>query len=161
MSDFDFAALERRVAALEDGHPASLRFGTVVGNDNGRVRVRLDDGQSTVSAPLPTLQRRVLHDQELKLPDLGEPVAVLFSGQGREAGVVLGAYYSRSLPPPDEAPHQAYARFKDGTEWRYDRETHTLTLHVLGDVDISATGDIRIWAGGTLKFNAAHISAQE
>ena len=57
---FDYAALERRIAALEANRGASLRFGKVVGVTGGAARVQLADGQDMVSAPLPTLQRRVL-----------------------------------------------------------------------------------------------------
>jgi hypothetical protein len=101
---FDFASLERRVAALEARAPASLRCGKVTGVEGGAARVQLDDGQGVVTMPLPTLQRRVLKDQEIKMPDIGEPVAALFSGQaqGQETGVVLGAVYSPAVPDPGE-----------------------------------------------------------
>lgn len=142
MPDFDFAALERRIAALEDAHAASLRFGTVVGVQGGAARVQLRDGQGVVTAPLPTLQRRVLKDQEIKMPDLGEPVAVLFSGQGREAGVILGAYYSPAAPDPGQAQPMEFSRFSDGTVIFYDREAHKLYATVEGDAEIETTGTI-------------------
>ncbi len=139
---FDYAALERRVTALEANRGASLRFGTVVGVEGGSARVRLEDGKKMVSAPLPTLQRRVLQDQEIKLPDDGEPVAVLFSGQGLEAGVVLGACYSPTAPDPQQARQMDYCRFTDGTVVFYDREAHKLFAHVEGDVAIETRGTI-------------------
>lgn len=142
MPDFDYASLERRIAALEDAHPASLRFGTVVGTHGGAARVQLADGQGVVTAPLPTLQRRVLKDQEIKLPDLGEPVAVLFSGQGREAGVILGACYSPTAPDPQQASHLEYSRFSDGTVIVYDRAAHKLYAKVEGDAQIETKGTI-------------------
>ena len=142
MSDFDFAALERRISALEDAHPASLRFGTVVGVTGGSARVQLRDGQGVVTAPLPTLQRRVLKDQEIKMPDLGEPVAVLFSGQGREAGVILGACYSPTAPNPGQAQPMDFSQFSDGTVIYYDREAHKLFAHVEGDAEIETKGTI-------------------
>ena len=87
---FDAAALERRVAALESRAAASLRFGRVTGIEGGQARVELPDGDGVVSCTLPTVQRRVLKDQEIKMPDVGEPVAVLCSGQsqGQEDGVL-------------------------------------------------------------------------
>ena len=108
---FDYAALERRIAALEANRGASLRFGKVVGVTGGAARVQLADGQDMVSAPLPTLQRRVLKDQEIKLPDDGEPVACLFAGQGMEAGVVLGAVYSKATPDPEQERQVEFSRF--------------------------------------------------
>ncbi|WP_165071077.1 phage baseplate assembly protein V [Desulfovibrio sp. ZJ200] len=139
---FDYATLERRVAALEANRGASLRFGRVVGVEGGSARVRLDDGQGMVSAPLPTLQRRVLKDQEIKLPDDNEPVAVLFSGQGLEAGVVLGACYSPSAPDPQQARQMDYCRFVDGTVIFYDRAAHKLYASVEGDAEIKTRGTI-------------------
>jgi hypothetical protein len=64
---FDYASLERRVAALEARSPASLRFGKVTGVEGGFARVQMEDGNNVVSMPLPTLQRRVLKDQEIKI----------------------------------------------------------------------------------------------
>lgn len=142
MPDFDFAALERRVSALEDAHAASLRFGRVVGVQGGTARVQLRDGQNVVTASLPTLQRRVLKDQEIKMPDLDEPVAVLFSGQGREAGVVLGACYSPAAPDPQQPQPMEFSRFSDGTVIFYDRVAHKLFAHVEGDAEIVTRGTV-------------------
>lgn len=150
MSAFDFAALERRVSALEGAYPASLRFGVVVGVEGGFARVQLADGQNLVSAPLPTLQRRVLKDQEIKMPDVGEPVAVLFSGQGREMGVILGACYSPAAPDPGQPQAFEYSRFSDGTELFYDREAHKLTARIVGDAEIEATGQASVRADGKI-----------
>ncbi len=152
---FDFAALERRVAALEANRGASLRFGTVVGVEGGSARVQLEDGKKMVSAPLPTLQRRVLQDQEIKLPDDGEPVAVLFSGQGLEAGVVLGACYSPTAPDPRQQRQLEYSRFSDGTVVFYDREAHKLVAHVEGDAEIETKGTITAKAQKDIRVESA------
>lgn len=150
MNAFDFAALERRVSALEGAYPASLRFGVVVGVEGGFARVQLADGQNLVSAPLPTLQRRVLKDQEIKMPDVGEPVAVLFSGQGREMGVILGACYSPTAPDPGQPQAVEYSRFSDGTEIFYDREAHKLTARIMGDAEIETRGRAEVRATGKI-----------
>ncbi len=146
MSAFDFAGLERRVRALEANRGASLRFGKVVGVSGGAAKVQLADGQGIVSAPLPTLQRRVLKDQEIKLPDDGEPVACLFAGQGLEAGVVLGAVYSQANPDPEQERQVEFSRFSDGTVIFYDREAHKLYADVKGDVDLKTTGTATVKA---------------
>ena len=99
-----------------------------------------------VSAPLPTLQRRVLKDQEIKLPDDGEPVACLFAGQGMEAGVVLGAVYSKATPDPEQERQVEFSRFSDGTVIFYDREAHKLYADVKGDVDLKTTGTATVKA---------------
>lgn len=144
--EFNFAALERRVAALEANRGASLRFGKVVGVTGGAARVQLEDGQGMVTAPLPTLQRRVLKDQEIKLPDDGEPVACLFAGQGMEAGVVLGALYSQATPDPEQDRQIEYSRFSDGTVIFYDREAHKFYADIKGDVDLQTTGTATVKA---------------
>lgn len=150
---FDMASILRRLAALEARNPASLRFGRVVGIDEGAtVRVQLPDGQDVVSAPLVTLQRRVLKDQEIKLPDIGEPVAVLFSGQGggQETGVILGAVYSPVVPNPQQEPHMEFSRFEDGTTILYDRKKHKLYADIKGDIDVKATGNANIAIQGNV-----------
>ncbi len=131
--NFDFATLERRVAALEAAQTGSLRFGRVVEvcrdeKRRGKVRVQFRDGQGMVSHTISPLQKRVLKDQDIELPDIGEPVACLFSGQGCEEGVLLGAYYSEREKAPDQPPTHVYRKFKDGAEMFFDREEHTFQM---------------------------------
>lgn len=133
---FDFAALERRIAALESAQTASLRFGRVTGVSGGKVRVEFADGQSMNSYDLSTVQSRVLKDQDIKMPDIGEPVVCLFSGQGCEQGVCLGAYYNGQEGDPDQGAHMAYHKYEDGTEIWYDRVKHMLVAKVKGDAAI-------------------------
>lgn len=130
------ARLERRIAALESNRGASLRFGKVCGVEGGSARVQLPDGQGMVTAPLPVVQRRVLRDQDIKMPDMGEPVAILSAGQGMEAGVVLGACYSEAVPDPAQEPQCDYHRYADGTVLCYDRTAHKLTATIEGDVEM-------------------------
>ena len=131
---FDMAALERRVAALEQAHPASLRLGRVTEvcekpEERGKVRVQMRDGQSVVTNKVGTLQRRVLKDQNIEMPDVGEPVVCLFGGQGCEDGFILGAYYSeRELAPEDPPLTQRYRKCADGAEMYYDRDAHELKI---------------------------------
>lgn len=132
---FDYAALERRLAALESSQAASLRFGRVTGVNGGKVRVQFADGQDMNSFELSPVQKRVLKDQDIEMPDIGEPVACLFSGQGCEQGVVLGAYYNGQENDPGQAPHMDYKKYSDGTELWYDREEHKLVAKVMGDIE--------------------------
>ena len=145
---FDMAALERRIAALEANRGASLRFGAVVGvgEDVGSVRVQLHDGDGMVTYPLRVLQKRVLRDQHQTLPDLNEPVACLFSGQGFEQGVVLGAHYSGREPSPKREAQQDYVKYEDGTELWYDRAAHKLIAKVQGDAEVEAKGHVSVKA---------------
>lgn len=157
MPGFDLVSLERRIAALEANRGASLRFGTVTGVDtaDGSARVQLPDGDGMVSAPLRVLQRRSLRDKAQCLPDLGEPVACLFAGQGMEAGVVLGAHYSQQTPAPGQTATHDYAVYEDGTEIWYDRAAHKLIAKVKGDADIETDGRITATAKKEIRVESA------
>ncbi|MFR1534265.1 MAG: phage baseplate assembly protein V [Bilophila wadsworthia] len=166
MVGFDIAHLERRIAALEANRGASLRFGKVTGVEGGYARVQLADGHGMVSMPLATLHRRVLRDQDITMPDQGEPVAVLFSGQGLEAGVVLGAVYSPAVPDPAQDAHIDYRRYEDGTELWYDRVRHRLIAKVEGDIEaepragstFTPQGRWPPWHRETQRWNPRHVS---
>ena len=157
---FDIAKIERRLDRLEANRGASLRFGTIteVNAEAGSARVQLEDGQGMVSMPLRVLQERTLKDQRQMLPDLGEPVAVLFSGQGLEQGVILGAHYSTKTPPPGQPAKIDYTRYEDGTEFFYDREQHKLTAKIKGDAEVDSTGSIRLTAAREIALTAPRIS---
>ncbi len=159
MSGFDFAALERRIAALEANRGASLRFGVVTGvnTKDGSVRVQLPDGDNMVSAPLRVLQRRSLKDKAQCLPDIGEPVACLFSGQGLESGVVLGAHYSTQTPAPGQQASTDYVVYEDGTEIWYDRKAHKLIARVRGEVSIRSLGELVAESASSITLKAPHI----
>lgn len=149
MSD-RLAALERAVQSLQANPAASLRFGSVTGVEGGFARVQLPDGQNMVSALIPTMQPRVLKDQDIKMPDIGEPVVCAFAGQGLETGVLLGACYSPVTPDPGQPPHMDYHRYEDGTELWYDREEHKLIAKVKGDVEAEITGNVQATIEGNL-----------
>lgn len=146
---FDFAALERRIGALEANRGASLRFGTVteVTASDGSARVQLPDGGDMVSLPLRLLQKRTLKDKMQCFPDAGEQVAVLFSGQGLEQGVVLGAVYSKADASPDRPAQMDSTIYEDGAIIEYDRKEHEYVIAV------PAGGSIVFRIGGsTLKM---------
>lgn len=148
----NWAEMERAIKALQAERGAVFRWGHVVAVDEaaGQARVQLDDAQGLVSAPLRVLQRRTLEDQHQEMPDLGEPVACLFSGQGLEQGLILGAYYSTKVPSPCRPAPVWYRKFKDGTELEYDRVTHKLSGVVRGEVALEATDDVLVRSGKTL-----------
>lgn len=141
--NFDLAALERRVAALEASQTASLRFGRVTGVKGGKCRVQFQDGQGMNSFELSTIQKRTLKDKDICMPDVGEPVACLFSGQGCEQGVCLGAYYNEREADPEQPAHMDYKKYEDGTEIWYDRESHRLVAKVQGDCEVEAEKTIK------------------
>ena len=148
----DLARLERRVQALENNRGASLRFGKVTGVDEktGAARVKLPDGEGLVTMPLRVIQRRALRDKAQELPDLGEDVAFLSSGQGFEQGCVLGSFFSEGNPAPGKPPHIWYRIFDDGTEIEYDRETHKMKIKGPCEIEVEAEKNITIHSAKTL-----------
>jgi len=163
---FDLADIERRLRALENNRGASLRFGTVteVNAAGGSARIQLDDGGGMVSHPLRVLSDRVLKDKRQTMPDLQEPVAVLFSGQGMEQGVILGATYTEQTPSPGKPAGQDYTIYEDGTEIWYDRESHKLIAKVKGDIEVETEGHAILKAKGDVRVeteSAATVAAME
>lgn len=160
---FDFASLERRLAALEANRGACLRFARVstVQPDRGTARVMLEDGDGMVSYPLQVLFPRTGRDTVQDMPDVGDRVAVLFAGQGFEAGVVLGGCYSGENPAPGRDSDHFYRRFEDGTELTYDRRAHKLTATVRGDAEMEVTGRVTLAAEGAVSVRAQGALALE
>ena len=151
-----------RIASDQIAQLARVGFVTARQPERHRVRVEFRD---TVTAPLvsgwlPVLAPRASADMAFDLPDVGDQVLCLFLGNGLEDGFVLGSMYGAQKPPVSSGD-KFHRTFSDGTVIEYDRKAHKLTVHVLGDISVTATGNISIWAGGVLKLNAEHISAQE
>jgi phage baseplate assembly protein V len=114
-----------------------LRFGFVTALDEARhaVRVQLPDLELETWW-LPVLVPGSRADKHFGLPDIGEHVAVLLDRRG-ETGVCLGSIYSaRDAVPVTGAPDRHHIRFADGTTIDYDRRTHRLAIHCVGDVEI-------------------------
>ncbi|MDR1709990.1 MAG: phage baseplate assembly protein V [Candidatus Accumulibacter sp.] len=132
---------------------ATFRFGTVSAVDakTCRVRVRLPDYDNMRTAWLPVLAAKTQDDKDYWLPDVGEQVVALLDERG-EDGVVLGAVYSSADAPPVASGNKRHIRFSDGTTAEYDRSTHKLAIHCVGDVDITASGDIRL-NGANIRLN--------
>lgn len=73
-------------------------------------------------------------------------------------GVVLGAIPSEvDSPDPGEAAGKFRIRFSDNTVLEYDKNGHKLTVDVKGDVDVIATGDVTVDAGGAAKVSAMSV----
>lgn len=157
--NFDYAALERRISALESAQTASLRFGRVTSITGGKARVELADGQKTVSYDLSTVQSRVLRDQDIKMPDIGEPVACLFSGQGTEQGVIMGAIYNEQENDPGQAQSIDFHQYEDGTRLWYDRENHKLVARVMGDCEVETEKTIKAKAKEDIEIETEQNAA--
>jgi len=123
-----------------------VRVGVVtnVYPERGTVRVRLVDADDQVSFELPVVFRKTMKDKEYWMPDVGEQVVCLFSGQGLEQGFVIGAIYSKKDSVPVNSRDKWHIKFEDGTTIEYDRKSHKLSIQCVGDIQIVAQGNVTI-----------------
>ena len=82
----NLADLEARVARLESRNYVSMRYGRGTGTKDGEAQIQLNDADELNTNSYQTLQRRVLRDQEIKLPDIGDTALVLEPGHGEDPG---------------------------------------------------------------------------
>lgn len=114
--------------------------------EKAAVRVVFPAIENLTSWWLPVVFLRTLVDQVVWLPDLGEHVVCLVD-EHAEFGVVLGAIYSGTTPPPVTVRDKAHVTFKDGTIIEYDRSAHKLLVHLVADdadVEVTTTGNITL-----------------
>ncbi len=116
--------------------------------ERGTVRVKMVDVDDMVSSELPVIFRKTHKDKDYWMPDVGEHVVCLFSGQGLEQGFVLGAIYSEADVVPVSSNDKWHKRFEDGTVIEYDRAAHKLTVDVKGDTEITVSGNANIKVDG-------------
>ncbi|HXN85804.1 MAG TPA: phage baseplate assembly protein V, partial [Candidatus Binataceae bacterium] len=76
---------------------------------------------------LPVVVPKTQNDKAYWLPDVGEQVVCLMDDRD-EAGVVLGAIYSKVDSTPVQSADKYHLGFKDGTSMEYDRAAHVLAL---------------------------------
>ncbi|MCG8632250.1 MAG: phage baseplate assembly protein V [Desulfobacterales bacterium] len=132
--------LEKRIEALEALIRQLIRPGTVTSvlDDQGRVRVKLHDSDGMISNPLQVLAAKTQKNKSYDLPDVGEQVLSLFLPTGLEQGFVLGAVNSDEDPPPVSDRNKTHYSWPDGSFIEYDRAAHRLSIHIEGDVVLSA-----------------------
>jgi len=126
-----------------------VRVGIVTGinPERGTVRVHLVDVDDQVSYELPVIYRKTNYDKEYWMPDIGEHVVCIFSGQGLEQGFVIGAIYSQADSTPVTDKDKFHIKFKDGTEIEYDRAEHKYRVYVEdGEIEIIAKKKVTIKA---------------
>lgn len=135
--------------SLEDKVNELIRHGVVVKRDekNMRVCVKFSD---TVTKPLttnwlPVLLPRASGDCYYDLPDIGDKVLCLFLPNGIDTGFVLGSFYGENKSPITNGDIY-FHKFKDGTYLEYNRKKHKLIASCVGDVELSATGNLKIEA---------------
>ena len=115
-----------------------FRVGKVVAVDEktAKVRVELEDADKVITYWLPVVVQKAQDDKFYWLPDVGELVLVGFLDYGIEQGFVLGSIYNQQDKPPVASKDKMHIQFKDGTVIEYDRNTHKLLIHSVGDIEI-------------------------
>ena len=127
MSTSQWPATSEETVAAERGRP--FRVGIVKTQDpaNARVRVVFAEFDQMLSYWLPVVVPKTQNDKAYWLPDIGEQVVCLMDERD-EAGVVLGAVYSKVDGTPVQSADKYHLGFKDGTSMEYDRVAHVLAL---------------------------------
>jgi phage baseplate assembly protein V len=126
---------------------ASIKCGTVVAIDpeGVRVRVSMPDMGGALSPWLPVPQKGTTSARHYALPDLGEQLSFLLDANG-DQGVVLGAMYSETDPPPSKDGKVQMVEFEDGLSVAYDRGSKKLSLEGVGNIGIAIKGALKISA---------------
>lgn len=125
---------------------------------NGTARVVFDDDDSIVSYDLPVLQTNTLLNKDHALPDVGEDVVCLFLPSGNEEGFILGAVYAGEVQPAETSKDIRSVTFSDGTEIKYDRAAHLLSVKIAGttitanreNVNIDTPKEVNVKGGQTV-----------
>lgn len=117
-----------------------IRFGKVSSVDPAKCtcRVAFDDRENLVSAELPVLQSSCLNNKFYSLPDVGDSVVCLMTPNDENgSGFVLGSFYHEKNIPPAQSQEISVIQFGDGTEIKYDRESHELSINCVGNIKIN------------------------
>lgn len=137
-----------------------IKIGEVSSVDyaKGTARVVFDDDDSIVSNDLPVLQTNTLQNKDHALPDIGEDVVCLFLPSGNEEGFILGAVYAGEVQPAETSKDIRSVTFLDGTEIKYDRAAHLLSVKIDGttitanreNVGINTPKNVNVKGGQTV-----------
>lgn len=124
------------------------------------VRVYFDDRDQVVSDELPVLCAGSAANKAFNLPSIGDVVAVLSATNDASSGsgFVLGAMFNAADRVPDgSSADTQITRYADGTELRYDRASHAMSIKAVGNLTIEVAGDIKVTAKGKIVMNGARI----
>src|SRR5437879_5875749 len=115
----------------------ALRLGIVKEQNPslGRLRVVFAEFDQMLSYWLPVVVPKAQDDKVYWLPDIGEQVVCLMDARD-EAGVVLGAIYSKADTTPVQSADKFHLGFKDGTALEYDRAAHVLAINFEDSTEI-------------------------
>jgi phage baseplate assembly protein V len=130
-----------------------IRVGVVSARypDKGAVQVDFRDAgpEGTPSWDCPVIQPKTKADKAYWMPDIGERVVVLSLPQGREQGLVVGAFYNDVDDVPVSSNDKAQITFEDGTAVFYDRSANELRVDAVGEIKIFCKGDALVQTEST------------
>ncbi|BAQ11440.1 baseplate assembly protein v [Bacillus sp. OxB-1] len=134
------------------------QVGEVVSIDpvNATARVRLEEQDDKVSAPLRVGHNWTLKNKRYSLPKIGEHVLCIFTK--RSEGFIVCALYSEETPPPRNKQEKHYIEFEDGSNIEYDTNTHTLLVNIVGDIHIQSGLGRVVTLDGRLLSNEGQLS---
>jgi len=118
-----------------------IRVGKVSSLNPGQntARVYFEDQDSMVSCELAILNRGSKIVKDYWMPDVGEDVLCLSlpNDKNKTAGWILGSYFSQKDSPQIADDKRRRIDYGDGSYIEYDRNSHTMTIHCVGDINIT------------------------
>ncbi len=125
-----------------------MRYGVVSDYDAKRhmARIKFPDKDNLVSGWLPVVIPNSLKNHDELHLDINEHVVCIMTGNGIEAGAVIGSIYDDTNKPPEGNQNIRKITFSDGTEIFYNRENHELKINCVGDIELHADGHMKISA---------------
>jgi phage baseplate assembly protein V len=105
-------------------------------------RVKFEDSDDLISAELQIVARGSFKNKDYWMPKVGEHVFCTFTREKK--GYILGSLYSEDSAPPVTDGNKRHTSFDDGTSIEYDTNTHTLSIHCVGPVNIKADGNVNV-----------------
>lgn len=125
-----------------------MRYGVVSDYDAKRhmARIKFPDKDNLVSGWLPVVIPNSLKNHDELHLDINEHVVCIMTGNGIEAGAVIGSIYDDTNKPPEGNQNIRKITFSDGTEIFYNREKHKLKINCVGDIELHADGHMKISA---------------
>ncbi|ARK26009.1 hypothetical protein SporoP37_15895 [Sporosarcina sp. P37] len=135
-----------------------VQVGEVVVIDpaNATARVKFEELDGKVSAPLRMVFSQTLKTKHYSMPSVGEHVLCLFTKETE--GFILGSFYSEETEPPRNDPSKYVKAYEDGSLIEYDTVSHTLSLDIVGDIHIrSGAGNI-VTVNGQMLSNTGTLT---
>jgi len=117
---------------MRDKHSDLFRVGKVSSIDYEKctAQVVFEDRHDLVSGDLHIIVPKTLKDHAYYMPDIDERVVCYFDPSAPTKGYIVGSYYADTRIPPRRDEHKFYLKLKDDTLIEYDRESHTLNIHI-------------------------------